>query len=230
MAKRKRTLFCGGRTYSDYEAVKRVIGMVNPTSVIHGAAAGADSLAGRYAKENEVPCRAYPPSRRLDGGGRDWKFRRNERMLLTAKPDLVVAFPGGPGTDHMVRTSKKHGYPVWDLRKDDRPGELPEWAARLLGEEEEGAEAQPVKTPGDDARRQAGAPAAQPAQPAQQTFLPEEPERVKLPERMGKTVIETVSQKSLLMRGQGFIATYDWVINPYTGCSFGCNCAPRNAA
>ena len=162
MAKRKRTLFCGGRTYSDYEAVKRVIGMVNPTSVIHGAAAGADSLAGRYAKENEVPCRAYPPSRRLDGGGRDWKFRRNERMLLTAKPDLVVAFPGGPGTDHMVRTSKKHGYPVWDLRKDDRPGELPEWVARLLAEEEEGTEAHPGGT-----HRQAVKPAAQPAQPAQ---------------------------------------------------------------
>jgi predicted Rossmann-fold nucleotide-binding protein len=32
---------------------------------------------------------------------------RNENMLLLA-PDLVVAFPGGPGTAHMVRIAKRN--------------------------------------------------------------------------------------------------------------------------
>ena len=31
-------------------------------------------------------------------------------MLRTSRPDLVVAFPGGPGTAHMVRTARKSGY------------------------------------------------------------------------------------------------------------------------
>ncbi len=105
-------LACGGRTFANYRFVQRVLDHVKPTKIVHGNAFGADTLAGRYAREHGIPCTSYPPDRSLDGPGKDWKFRRNERMLHASKPDSVVAFPGGPGTAHMVRTAKKAGYPV----------------------------------------------------------------------------------------------------------------------
>lgn len=107
-----RVLVCGGRDYRDYGAVRRFLDRIRPGEIVHGAARGADTLAGRYAQDRVLPCREFPPRRDLDGNGRDWKFRRNERMLLASRPDLVVAFPGGPGTAHMVRTARRHGYRV----------------------------------------------------------------------------------------------------------------------
>lgn len=37
---------------------------------------------------------------------------RNERMIATFKPDLVVAFPGGKGTANCVEIARKYGVPV----------------------------------------------------------------------------------------------------------------------
>ena len=79
-------------------------------------------------KMRGVPVKAYPPSRKLDGPGRDWKFRRNTRMLLASKPDLVVAFPGGPGTAHTVRETGKYDHQLWDLRKGPDQAPLPQAA------------------------------------------------------------------------------------------------------
>ena len=112
-----KVLFCGGRTYSNYTRVQQVIDIIQPTHVIHGAAKGADSLAGRYAKEHNIPCTPYPAQWRKTnpltgevytdkGAG----IRRNKHMLLTSKPDLVIAFPGGTGTAHMVDFARYNGY------------------------------------------------------------------------------------------------------------------------
>ena len=113
-------LVCGGRTYSNYTQLKAALDHLRETHtvelIVHGGAYGADSLGGRYAREMDIPCDVYSPSRKLDGPGRDWKFRRNLRMLHTSEPDMVIAFTGGPGTGHMVKHSLNAGYPVWDLR------------------------------------------------------------------------------------------------------------------
>ncbi len=37
---------------------------------------------------------------------------RNQQMLDEAKPDMVLAFPGGRGTDDMVSRAEKAGVPV----------------------------------------------------------------------------------------------------------------------
>ena len=122
-------LVCGGRTYSDFNQLTRQLDRLHDqcpiTLIIHGATAGADSLAGRYAALRGIPCHPYPPNRQKDGPGRDWKFRRNERMLHTSRPRLIVAFPGGPGTRHMVQASRRNGYPVWDLRLNTGHSPLP---------------------------------------------------------------------------------------------------------
>ena len=125
-------LVAGGRKYFNknavFEALDRLHAARTVTKVVHGNASGADTLGGGWAGLRGIPCTPYPPSRKLDGPGRDWKFRRNERMLHHARPHLVIAFPGGPGTQHMVRTARNAGYDVWDLRPGPAQQALPELA------------------------------------------------------------------------------------------------------
>ena len=106
-----KVLVAGGRNYSNLQYVFDILDAIGPSTVIHGAAQGADRLAGRWAQERGVTCRPYPA---------DWNryrksagFRRNEAMLDKEHPDLVVAFPGGNGTAHMIRTARQRGYPVF---------------------------------------------------------------------------------------------------------------------
>ena len=46
-------------------------------------------------------------------------------MLDEGKPDLVVAFPGGPGTQNMVNISRQQGFEVniIDHRGDPKHGD-----------------------------------------------------------------------------------------------------------
>lgn len=101
----KRILVCGGRDYADRERVFSVLdkclAFYGAVTIIHGAAPGADSLANGWAEQREVPIEPYPA---------DWKqygkragFIRNSKMLNEGHPDLVIAFPGGAGTDMMVK-------------------------------------------------------------------------------------------------------------------------------
>jgi predicted Rossmann-fold nucleotide-binding protein len=109
-------LVCGGRDYTDYAEVCKVLDQLHQkgiTSIVHGAAPGADSLAGRWAWDRKVICSPYPA---------DWKRHgraagpiRNRQMLEESKPDFVVAFPGGLGTANMVSISKAAGITVLEV-------------------------------------------------------------------------------------------------------------------
>ena len=48
-----------------------------------------------------------------------------------------------------------------------------------------------------------------------------------MPERLGKTAITSWPAREILTKTSGFISSYDYTLNPYRGCSFGCTCAPR---
>jgi hypothetical protein len=78
--------------------------------VIHGAARGADRMAGEWAATAGVPVAEFPA---------DWRrYRRgagpvrNRQMLVEGRPDLVLAFPGKSGTENMVRQATAAGVPV----------------------------------------------------------------------------------------------------------------------
>jgi hypothetical protein len=90
-------LVCGGRDFADRDWLFRVLDELGPSEVIHGAARGADRLAGEWARARGVACREYPAD--WKGQGRGAGFRRN--------PDLVVAFPGGRSTADMVAKAGK---------------------------------------------------------------------------------------------------------------------------
>ena len=116
-------LVCGGRKFGGWPAVQQVLDRISPDTIIHGAASGADSMAGRYARENNIPCREFPAEWRRYG--RSAGHRRNQQMLDEGKPDLVVAFPGGTGTRNMVKIAREQGFEVniIDHRGDPKHGD-----------------------------------------------------------------------------------------------------------
>lgn len=113
-----RLLVCGGRDYCDddyvFESLDKVLSKRRVVLVIHGGAAGADTLADDWAKARGIEVMAFPvfPDEWKTVGSKAGPLR-NTRMLRDGKPDGVVAFPGGRGTADMVRQAKSAGVPVW---------------------------------------------------------------------------------------------------------------------
>lgn len=104
-------LVCGGRGFDDYQRLASVLDQfVGVTHLIHGAARGADTLAARWAERHGIQPVACPAL--WDTFGRSAGFRRNDAMLAL-HPDLVVAFPGGRGTEGMVRIARDAGVAVY---------------------------------------------------------------------------------------------------------------------
>lgn len=98
-----KVIVCGGRNFNNKDVVFTVLSKLNPDIVIHGGATGADELAGQWACENEKEVRVYQAAWSVHG-----KYAgpfRNKKMLNEELEGLsgVIAFPGGKGTDNMVK-------------------------------------------------------------------------------------------------------------------------------
>jgi ABC-type hemin transport system substrate-binding protein len=113
-------LVCGGREYADKEHLHEFLtdlilnemreGKLHGQPIlIHGDARGADRLAHGYGVENSMNVVRVPAL--WDVHGNKAGALRNFAML-ELKPDIVVAFPGGAGTAHMVRIAKQAGVRV----------------------------------------------------------------------------------------------------------------------
>ena len=112
-----KVLVCGGRDYNDYGHLKRVMSNFvasrgidkEEIHIIHGGALGADSMAEFWANENGIKTLVFQA---------DWTQHgkaagpiRN-RQMLNVGPDIVIAFPGGPGTENMIELAKEAGIKV----------------------------------------------------------------------------------------------------------------------
>lgn len=110
-------LVCGGRTYTNKEKVYEVLSYIhkdkNITVLIHGAAKGADSIAGYWARENSIKEKQCPAL--WNTYGKAAGIIRNQKMLDDNKVDLVVAFPGGKGTADMSQRAKKANIEVKEV-------------------------------------------------------------------------------------------------------------------
>lgn len=123
-----RVVVTGGRAYGDRDAVFRTLDILNlgygDDALAHGACGwdaadpapllnrlrGADRWADEWARENgRVEQRRYPCGWAAGEAGP----ARNRRMLTDFRPDLVIAFPGGRGTDSCVRIARELGVLVW---------------------------------------------------------------------------------------------------------------------
>ena len=111
-----RVLVCGGRTFSNTERLYTFLdnlplNLQRPiTLVIHGGATGADRLAGKWSKDRGVEALAFPAQ--WVNYGKSAGHIRNQQMLTEGQPELVVAFPGGKGTDDMIHRASRAGVAV----------------------------------------------------------------------------------------------------------------------
>ena len=120
-----KVLVCGGRDYDNRERLfgvldkaLRAANLAGKTFVlVHGGARGADSLAGLWAsmRQDSVSVRVYKA---------DWDTHkkaagpiRNNLMLTSESPDIIIAFKGGNGTAHMMSIGRKAGVPVYEAKE-----------------------------------------------------------------------------------------------------------------
>src|SRR5262245_5986891 len=54
-------------------------------------------------------------------------------------------------------------------------------------------------------------------------MLPLENDEVNRPERIGPCAVEYRPVRGILTKSSGFIDAFDFTLNPYSGCSFGCS-------
>ncbi len=116
-----RLLVCGGRDFEDrqfvFASLDKILTRRVVTLLVHGACQGqdgklrgADRWADEWAAERHIECVPCPAD--WDKHGPRADPLRNAHML-TLKPDGVVAFPGGRGTEGMARLASEAGVPVW---------------------------------------------------------------------------------------------------------------------
>lgn len=116
-----RVIVCGGRDFTNHilmnSTMKELHERFKFTCVIHGDARGADRMAAFWANKHGIATIPYPA---------DWNTYgnsagpiRNTEMLREEKPDMVIAFPGGSGTRHMVKISNEAGVPVMEIHYPD---------------------------------------------------------------------------------------------------------------
>lgn len=95
----------GGRDYSDVVTVVDVLDALMPTAIVEGGATGADHLARCWARRVGVPHHTVAA---------DWVKHgkaagpiRNGEMLKEHPNAIVIAFPGGKGTEDCVKQARK---------------------------------------------------------------------------------------------------------------------------
>jgi hypothetical protein len=116
-----RVLICGGRDYADMKAVGRAMRTVQEhfgevSCVIEGGARGADFLGKLWAQREGIPVLEIPAN--WNRYGKRAGHVRNGWMIEHGKPDLVVAFPGGRGTENMLAQAAAAELKIFTPEKD----------------------------------------------------------------------------------------------------------------
>lgn len=95
----------GSRDFTDYELLKNYLKDINITQIISGGAKGADSLAERYAHENNIPVQIFKPD--WNKYGRVAGIVRNKQIVEAA--EMVIAFwdSKSRGTKNSIAAARK---------------------------------------------------------------------------------------------------------------------------
>lgn len=115
-----KVLICGGRAYWRRDLIRRALQTLKPSLVIHGGAGsrigavvqGADLIAG--AEAFKLGIEVVVVNADWDRYGKSAGPRRNQAMLDTYRPDVVVWFPGGRGTADMRQRAECAGVRLVD--------------------------------------------------------------------------------------------------------------------
>src|SRR5690348_8049554 len=117
-----RVLVCGGRDFTDQVLLEAMLDRLHHarvfTVLIEGDARGADRMAGAWAEARGIAQEVFKAD--WDGLGAKAGPIRNQQMLDQGRPDLVVAFPGAGGTEHMKRIARAAGIEVVEVEAGNR--------------------------------------------------------------------------------------------------------------
>lgn len=109
-----RAIICGGREYDNYILAWRILDKLakryNINHVIEGGARGADTIARRWAKKRKI--KVSTENADWDRYGKKAGYIRNKKMRDVYKPKLVIAMPGGIGTNMMIDLAKEKNIKV----------------------------------------------------------------------------------------------------------------------
>lgn len=97
----KEIIVTGGRDYSNRGTIQKTLGLFHIGLLIQGGASGADLLAKEYAEDYDVKCITVEAD--WTKHGRAAGPIRNREMLLKYPNAIVIAFPGGRGTEDCIR-------------------------------------------------------------------------------------------------------------------------------
>lgn len=115
-----RVIVCGSRKWTDREAIaNRLFDLPPGSTIVHGAAAGADRIAGQEAQKLGHLVEEHPAM--WSQLGKLAGFARNQKMAELGA-DLCIAFWDGKsrGTADMVDRAERHGIPL-ELHCEGRP-------------------------------------------------------------------------------------------------------------
>lgn len=79
--------------------------------IVEGGAPGIDSLAGRFARDNNLDLTVFYAN--WDKRGKSAGTHRNNRMADYCDAGLGIPGPDSRGTYHMINALKKRGKPVF---------------------------------------------------------------------------------------------------------------------
>lgn len=101
----------GSRTFDNFALVESTLASISTISrVVSGGAKGADSLAQRYAEQNQIPVEIFKPDWKRFGRGAG--IVRNREIIEAA--EMVVAFWDGKskGTESSIKMAQSKRIPV----------------------------------------------------------------------------------------------------------------------
>ena len=113
----KVVLICGDRDWINQRAIRTMLLRLHRdgyTTVVEGAARGADRMARFHAEQLGFEVKEFPAH--WDDSGKSAGVRRNQQMLDEGRPDRVMYFhndlDNSKGTADMVRRAHRAGVPV----------------------------------------------------------------------------------------------------------------------
>ena len=110
----------GGRDFTDQEFIFKTLNEIHKetpiTFLVSGMAKGVDESCFKWAMKNEINTMCVPAKWKRDGKAAG--PIRNKEMADMFDYDLVIAFPGGKGTAHMVKYCKALKLNVQEYKKD----------------------------------------------------------------------------------------------------------------
>lgn len=107
-----KTAVIGSRTFDNYDQLKTILDNLSdkPAEIISGGANGADSLAERYAQENNLPLTIHLAN--WKAYGRAAGPIRNKQLIEDCEQVVAIWDGQSKGTQHSIKIAQKLNRPT----------------------------------------------------------------------------------------------------------------------